>query len=278
MKQNPLNMMPNNELEWLALAKRYIRERDYQYYTERIRDAAFDLFYDGENLRKEFLNLIPVSELATVRYTMDIFKTISSFYVDEWSGYRGSIKEQVLLENIDKIEKIMQKELSIRSNFTIFYSWQCDSDKKFNRNFIENCLSNAINRINKVIDYTLILDKNTIGESGSPDIVNVILNKIDMAIGFVADITPIVCLKEKYLSNSNVMLELGYALSSLSDERVILICNTSKCRLNDLPFDLGLKRIVSYEYDEESDANKAKNQKEKLENTLYEAIQAIINL
>lgn len=274
MKQNPLNMMPNNELEWLALAKRYIRERDYQYYTERIRDAAFDLFYDGENLRKEFLNLIPVSELATVRYTMDILKTISSFYVDEWSGYRGSIKEQVLLENIDKIEKIMQKELSIRSNFTIFYSWQCDSDKKFNRNFIENCLSNAINRINKVIDYTLILDKNTIGESGSPDIVNVILNKIDMAIGFVADITPIVCLKEKYLSNSNVMLELGYALSSLSDERVILICNTSKCRLNDL----GLKRIVSYEYDEESDANKAKNQKEKLENTLYEAIQAIINL
>lgn len=278
MKQNPLNMMPNNELEWLALAKRYIRERDYQYYTERIRDAAFDLFYDGENLRKEFLNLIPVSELATVRYTMDILKTISSFYVDEWSGYRGSIKEQVLLENIDKIEKIMQKELSIRSNFTIFYSWQCDSDKKFNRNFIENCLSNAINRINKVIDYTLILDKNTIGESGSPDIVDVILNKIDMAIGFVADITPIVCLKEKYLSNSNVMLELGYALSSLSDERVILICNTSKCRLNDLPFDLGLKRIVSYEYDEESDANKAKNQKEKLENTLYEAIQAIINL
>lgn len=278
MKQNPLNMMPNNELEWLALAKRYIRERDYQYYTERIRDAAFDLFYDGENLRKEFLNLIPVSELATVRYTMDILKTISSFYVDEWSGYRGSIKEQVLLENIDKIEKIMQKELSIRSNFTIFYSWQCDSDKKFNRNFIENCLSNAINRINKVIDYTLILDKNTIGESGSPDIVNVILNKIDMAIGFVADITPIVCLKEKYLSNSNVMLELGYALSSLSDERVILICNTSKCRLNDLPFDFGLKRIVSYEYDEESDANKAKNQKEKLENTLYEAIQAIINL
>ena len=278
MKQNPLNMMPNNELEWLALAKRYIRERDYQYYTERIRDAAFDLFYDGENLRKEFLNLIPVSELATVRYTMDILKTISSFYVDEWSGYRGSINEQVLLENIDKIEKIMQKELSIRSNFTIFYSWQCDSDKKFNRNFIENCLSNAINRINKVIDYTLILDKNTIGESGSPDIVNVILNKIDMAIGFVADITPIVCLKEKYLSNSNVMLELGYALSSLSDERVILICNTSKCRLNDLPFDLGLKRIVSYEYDEESDANKAKNQKEKLENTLYEAIQAIINL
>lgn len=266
------------ELEWLALAKRYIRERDYQYYTERIRDAAFDLFYDGENLRKEFLNLIPVSELATVRYTMDILKTISSFYVDEWSGYRGSIKEQVLLENIDKIEKIMQKELSIRSNFTIFYSWQCDSDKKFNRNFIENCLSNAINRINKVIDYTLILHKNTIGESGSPDIVNVILNKIDMAIGFVADITPIVCLKEKYLSNSNVMLELGYALSSLSDERVILICNTSKCRLNDLPFDLGLKRIVSYEYDEESDANKAKNQKEKLENTLYEAIQAIINL
>lgn len=162
--------------------------------------------------------------------------------------------------------------------YQIYEAKSVKYDAKFNRNFIENCLSNAINRINKVIDYTLILDKNTIGESGSPDIVNVILNKIDMAIGFVADITPIVCLKEKYLSNSNVMLELGYALSSLSDERVILICNTSKCRLNDLPFDLGLKRIVSYEYDEESDANKAKNQKEKLENTLYEAIQAIINL
>ena len=266
------------ELEWLALAKKYIREHNFKYYTNYIRDAVVDLFYDGDNLRKEFFNLIPVSELATIRYTMDILKTISGLYMDEWSGYRGSIKEQVLLENIDKIEKIMQKELSIRSNFTIFYSWQSDSNAKYNRNFIEKCLSNAINKINEAIDYTLILDKNTKGESGSPDIVNVILNKIDMAIGFVADITPIVRFKEKYLSNSNVMLELGYALSSLSDERVILICNTSICRLNDLPFDLGLKRIVSYEYDEESDSNKAKEQKEKLENILYEAIKAIINL
>ena len=93
------------ELEWLALAKKYIREHNFKYYTNYIRDAVVDLFYDGDNLRKEFFNLIPVSELATIRYTMDILKTISGLYMDEWSGYRGSIKEQVLLENIDKIEK-----------------------------------------------------------------------------------------------------------------------------------------------------------------------------
>ena len=91
MKQNPLNMMPNNELEWLALAKRYIRERDYQYYTERIRDAAFDLFYDGENLRKEFLNLIPVSELATVRFEDDFIILCGRMVWIPWVDKRTSI-------------------------------------------------------------------------------------------------------------------------------------------------------------------------------------------
>ena len=54
----------------------------------------------------------------------------------------------------------------------------------------------------------------------------------------MADITPVVKVGEKFIPNPNVMFELGYALSALGFERVILIYNTAKCELKDLMLQL----------------------------------------
>ena len=101
---------------------------------------------------------------------------------------------------------------------------------------------------------------------------------IDSALGFVADITPICKSENKGVPNPNVMCELGYALSSLSDERVILVYNSANCNYDDIPFDLRQKRCISYECDATTSAKDKKEAKKRLKNTFEEAIIAIAEL
>lgn len=97
------------------------------------------------------------------------------------------------------------------------------------------------------------VDHDTKGVSGTPDIVQQIMSKIDGASVFVADMTP-VCVtdpsslrpdladdrqpKPKHVQNSNVMTELGYAEKALGLEKVILVANAEHYPGPDaLPFD-----------------------------------------
>lgn len=59
----------------------------------------------------------------------------------------------------------------------------------------------------------------------------------------------------------------------LGDSKIIMIFNEANGNIRNLPFDLGLKRQLTYKYDENSDKCKEKN---KIENKLKEAIQMII--
>jgi hypothetical protein len=74
---------------------------------------------------------------------------------------------------------------------TIFYSWQNDTDAKVNRHFIKDALEKAMKNVSKGLDIeeTLRLDHDTKDVSGSPDIVNTILRKIDECSMFIADLT-----------------------------------------------------------------------------------------
>ena len=51
--------------------------------------------------------------------------------------------------------------------------------------------------------------------------------------------------------NPNVMFELGHAICSLSDSNIVMICNTAYCDTRLLPFDLGLKRQITYKFSEQ---------------------------
>lgn len=265
------------ELELLDLAKKYISLNNWNEYISNVRDAIPDLFYENNfNLKSEFIELIPVEKLSKIRNLLDFLRMISGHMGTEFSTNVNHKNINELTQELSDLSELMKKQLNLLSQFTVFYSWQSDSKSKFNRSFIENNLNKAIKNLNDNADIHLTLDKDTLNEAGSPDIVNTILRKIDEAMVFVADISAICKTdKNKFLSNPNVMFELGYALSTLSDERIILVCNTAICDSKSLPFDLGLKRMICYEYSKNTSDDDKKVVTKDFVNKLIDAIKAI---
>lgn len=145
----------------------------------------------------------------------------------------------------------------------VFYSWQSDRPNRVCRGLIKSALSDAISQLNAELEEAdrpteeaLELDHDTKGLPGSPDIAASILDKIEKARVFVADVTPIGLsdaadgVQPKHLPNPNVMIELGYAKRALGTDRVVQVWNTSPtgCGPADLPFDMRGKRgPIAYE-------------------------------
>ena len=132
-------------------------------------------------------------------------------------------------------------------SFKLFYSWQADLPSDTNKDFIKICLKQALNRVEREhdLDERPSLDYDTLGVSGSPEIINTILSKIDEASIFVADLSFIAKTEnEKFCPNPNVLIELGYALKSLGGERLIFVVNEHWGAVeNNLPFDLRHRRF-----------------------------------
>jgi len=150
------------------------------------------------------------------------------------------------------------------TKFTVFYSWQSDLPRKINRSLIQTALEKAAERITDdgSIDIDPVIDRDTLGEIGSPSIDEVIFKKIADAQVYVADISIInqeqLALaapdldeegrkKLRPTPNPNVLLELGFAVRALGWEKIILVYNESTGDpRTDLPFDLRQKRRVVY--------------------------------
>jgi len=145
----------------------------------------------------------------------------------------------------------------------VFYSWQSEAHSKVCRNFIEDALKKAIKDYNRELNLTgperedaqLVLDKDTRGVPGSPDIVESIFTKIRDADVFVGDLT-VVRPREpghRPASNANVLIETGYAFGVLGRDRVIVTFNTQFGDIpDDLPFNLKQTSICGYHADPES--------------------------
>lgn len=132
---------------------------------------------------------------------------------------------------------------------TVFYSWQSDLPNTCNRSFIQTALENIATNItaDESIDIEPVIDRDTQGVAGSPDIASTIFAKITAADIFVADVSIINRSRiGRRTPNPNVLLELGYALKTLGQERVILVFNEAFGRPQDLPFDLRMRRLVVY--------------------------------
>lgn len=134
--------------------------------------------------------------------------------------------------------------------FTVFYSWQSDRPNSLNRGFIQDALERAAKAIRNddSIEVDLVVDRDTQGRPGSPDISVTIFEKIDKCQAFVADVTIIHDGDEQGRRgpNPNVMVELGYALKTLGWERVIIVMNTAFGEVGLLPFDLPRRRVTGY--------------------------------
>lgn len=132
----------------------------------------------------------------------------------------------------------------------VFYSWQSDLPNATNRSFIQQSLENATHAIylDNSVEIEPVVDRDTQGIPGSPDISATIFAKISAADVFVADISLIARSENgRATPNPNVLLELGYALKSMGHERVILVFNKSFGDIENLPFDLRMRRLMIYD-------------------------------
>lgn len=266
------------EIKLLQIAKPYLANRDLTGYNHNVRDAIPDLFYENSfNLKSDFIELIPSEDLSQIRTLLDTLRMISGYCSEGFSCsvHSGFHKPNILVQRIDNLISIMQEQINKNSLYTVFYSWQSDLENKFNRNFIENSIKKAIKNLNEESEIHLILDKDTKDQTGSPDIIRSILNKIDNSIAFICDVSLICSANNKGVVNPNVMFELGYAINSLSDERIIMICNTAYGDLKQLPFDLGLKRQIAYNYSEKSTEEEKRKAQSYLLSSIQDAIKKI---
>jgi len=163
----------------------------------------------------------------------------------------------------------------------IFFSWQSDTPNKFGRTFLKEVLEEVCTSI--ALDTTLDealrdveIDSDTQGVAGQPPIAETIFKKIDAAAVFVADMTFTGKRKDgRPLPNPNVLIEYGWALKSLTNERVICIMNDS-CGIpsaESLPFDLAhLRWPIRYTLPEEATSETRIKEKQKLVKILKDAI------
>ena len=131
----------------------------------------------------------------------------------------------------------------------VFYSWQSDLPNGTNRTLIENSLKDVAKEIASSDDADIepVIDRDTQGVAGAPNIATAIFQKIDSADLFVADVSIIGSAKKRATPNPNVLIELGYALKALGHERIILVFNTAFGKVEKLPFDLRMHRTLTYE-------------------------------
>lgn len=160
----------------------------------------------------------------------------------------------------------------------IFYSWQSDLPNNTNRGFINTALEKAIKDINSDDSFSMIpfLDRDTMGESGSPDISSTIFEKIDKCNVFICDISIVnsSCINSRITPNPNVLIELGYAIAKLGWKKIILIMNVAYGKVETLPFDLRGRRVLPYQMS--SDSIDKSTERKKVTSILKDGIKEIL--
>jgi len=133
----------------------------------------------------------------------------------------------------------------------VFYSWQSDLPNNSNRGFIEKCLIEALKVVHNknLLISEWVIDSDSRGESGTPELASNIFSKIDQCDIFIADISIIAESSKRKVSNPNVLIELGYASSRLGWERILCLYNLNYGGFDDLPFDVKHRKPLSYKED-----------------------------
>src|SRR5579872_1036522 len=110
----------------------------------------------------------------------------------------------------------------------IFFSWQDDTDRDLNRYFIFHSLEKAAKKLRPVYEVGkdfFIVDKDTTKAAGWPGIADKVQERISEADIYIADLTfvDINAKKNEGRPNTNVLLEVGLALASVGDNRIITV-------------------------------------------------------
>lgn len=165
----------------------------------------------------------------------------------------------------------------MKKDYTLFYSWQSDfpSNKKLIQNALDKAKKKVSDKLNQDFQVELRVDSDAKGNPGSSELANSIFRKISKSNIFIGDVTIVnknilsKFLKQRITPNPNVSIEVGYAISEIGWERIILLHDIDKAKTEELPFDIRGNTILAFN-------SKEPNVKEELINRLYESIYRII--
>lgn len=164
---------------------------------------------------------------------------------------------------------------------TVFYAWQNDTLAKHNRYFIRDAIKDALHLLgqDESVQDCPRLDHDTNGIPGTPSIAETIFEKISQARIFVADVSFVAKKATKLIPNPNVLIELGYALRSLSSERLILVMNEAYGPAIELPFDLRGRRFpIAYTLSENATPDELKSVRSELAGKLKHALSLVLKI
>lgn len=145
-----------------------------------------------------------------------------------------------------------------KKQISLFHAWQSDYDES--RRIIASALDDLINKLNgsNLLAAPIFLETATKVGEGAIHIDSVLLDKIQNADLFVADLSPVYQYGGRLCPNPNVLIETGYALAMLRPDQIVLLeqIRPSKDVPGDrtgvkLPFDIDhVKRIRFNEYED----------------------------
>lgn len=133
--------------------------------------------------------------------------------------------------------------------FNIFNCWQSD-DKKA-RYCIKEALEDAKVEL-KVNGFDVDIVEGAEGELGMAKIDDAVLKNIRQSDVFICDLTPVAehidttTGKRKSMPNSNVLVELGYALSCKGTGRMIGLARKGNISVENMPFDIRQMRLTYF--------------------------------
>lgn len=143
-------------------------------------------------------------------------------------------------------------------NITVFFCWQ--SDIRGQREMILRELVNQKFKLEDELNCKIDIEEDKRRAPGMISISDEVFKKIEQADVIICDITPVSFLKlkrqidgvtlprQKAMPNSNVMLELGYALRCMHPSRIIALANAGYGKWSDgqLPFDIFHRGYVKF--------------------------------
>lgn len=171
-------------------------------------------------------------------------------------------------------------------SISIFYSWQSETPEKENRYFIRDALKKAFKNVYQDKNYNLNerleLDHDTKNIPGIPNITDTIFSKIANSRVFLADLSLTSTSnfdKSRCCANPNVLIETGYALSALGNERIILVMNEEfGVPKGNIPFNLQSNRWpITFRLASNTDSDTRKLIEKTLVKDLFDALKLMID-
>lgn len=157
---------------------------------------------------------------------------------------------------------------------TIFNSWQ--SDSPFNSRGIRTALRDSCNKLeSQFAGLHIRIDEATSNQIGSLHIPSSILQNISEADVFVVDLSTVGSTFDgkRKLQNPNVLIEVGYAISQLGWNRIVLLFNKVYGEFTDLPFDIEKRSCLDFKISNETDRNGIAQLRDSLTSRLADIIE-----